>query len=671
MKAAALAGGTWLLVSASATAAPISPLTAELCQAARMLLADARELAPPNAPLASLEGVDCAPPSPREGRLTVALDARSASCEAWPNRIVCGADFLGNIASGDPGEPSPAMLFVVAHELGHVAAGDEDRSAFSSAMLVEDESTGQPCGAVWGLARHYPEAIRREQAADRFALRLLRRAFAREPYANFAAPSAGLWSLGAQIRKAFETEGQRVDTDTWPVPAESVRYDAERQVCAIAAGQASTPAYELPGTHPDWASRAVLIAAELAPAPQSDAPAESPRGEALQQALSGFDGIDRFMLQAEASALLELRTALSAAADRCLAGELTCPPIPPLAIGDATGCEPLDVEWDAAAIELPLQERPPDERAAVAGPMASTGDIVLTVQRDTLWAVGPRRVLVLSLPCAPTAIATLGQRIVAQCPGWEGLLDLDLTGSGRHLVPRPTDGETVFLLQPAGIHAVDQTLVASYATAGPAYMLEIPAGGSPEPFPPTGTSGCEEVQQAGAAFPWRADDGALWIASVGDASVQVCGESDAGFHCTDPFDSVLEQWSGQDQDLDALAEQPMPEPFLACGPAPDGKPLCLDTALRLHPVDRSIAGLGVPYETPEPIVLEQADPGIGPWCRADGKSWLLIHDDARSLVLRLQRETLRLAGVFGRGASLACSDAGALVHDGEHPETLP
>jgi hypothetical protein len=281
----------------------------------------------------------------------VAIEARGDTLAGWcevgdsKRSIACDAQRLGQLLATDPGRR--VALFVLAHEVGHVV---QRTLGFA---LPAGKSTSV-CSAL-EKSHAIAVGLDAEQRADEFAAEVLARVAASE--------AGGQMLMSGALRQHVEQFGgsNPVD-DAAPLPASDdfVAWRANELLCQCLKGALPQAEVAIPGTHPDFASRASSVALRLAGQRPgaSGCTGVTPRGDA--RTVPGLASSTASILSVLDCEFAEYRERvgkqflnLAAAYTRDRKAP-TCGLEPP---APAAACVPSVARWKTVRVQVPVQRR--------------------------------------------------------------------------------------------------------------------------------------------------------------------------------------------------------------------------------------------------------------------------------------------------------------------------
>lgn len=248
--------------------------------------------------------------SPTDDALTIEiLGTRTEACDAGPDvsagcvakrpgNVQCAAGAIAALTEGDE-TANPALLFVLAHEVGHLAQSDDD-TAFSGQPPYVD-GTAKTETKLEGIRRacqSFKDGIARERDADDRAMSVLEHLL-NDPSNDFGGKAMSGPDLSNRVRLAAmrlevwlgEPNGRhdrtlvdRVDTQHLPSSPGEARKLADASLCYVLgakSGRIAIPVFR--GDHPDPADRLSRVSAALM--------STNPRG-ALAASHPGFGVIE-------------------------------------------------------------------------------------------------------------------------------------------------------------------------------------------------------------------------------------------------------------------------------------------------------------------------------------------------------------------------------------------
>lgn len=241
------------------------------------------------------------------------------ACHVAFGGIACSAQAVEDLAAMDPAgtadRPSVPLLYVLAHELSHLAHADDDLSPSVRPLARGPTESRYDTLVAWmeqGSAQRRVEARADAEAADRLAAVL-----ASAPYGRTSVDRLADWySLGTLFTSAPGSQDCLGGDDlSIPPDAAYLRKKSRALLDAVRRAPEGTPLPVLLGSHPDWGGRLAVVSNRLLP--RSEIPAlldGAPDGmrSAVQLALQTSD-ILRFQAEGLESYYEALAAAIRAA----------------------------------------------------------------------------------------------------------------------------------------------------------------------------------------------------------------------------------------------------------------------------------------------------------------------------------------------------------------------
>jgi len=240
-------------------------------------------------------------------------------CHVTESRTVCsmeGIETLLAISTGDqpkvcggafrPGASTPrysslegppaSLIFVLAHELGHIALGHE-----TVATSLGLSASGDASARMQALRKTITEngaSLKNEKAADAFASTITSALIERSAQKN--APDARDWVRAAHtntLRATFlcvdeATRCLWVDEISLPPSDEFLKQHARKLACAVVSAKEGSALPAVRGTHGDWAMRMGAVDSlvqQLSPSATGSGP-----GSNLMELVAATDDMFRF-----------------------------------------------------------------------------------------------------------------------------------------------------------------------------------------------------------------------------------------------------------------------------------------------------------------------------------------------------------------------------------------
>jgi hypothetical protein len=372
-------------------------------------------------------------------------------CKARGNRVRCSAGALSTLLEihKERERPSATLLYIVAHEVAHIALGHTGR--FTDPLSDDIPSSGSKRARLKDLENRcdrVSEQLNEELAADAEAIKLLQQALVRPPYVDplVAARSSVLFDaqrIETSISALLAWEGRWVDLrgpgipaaiETPQLPASDayVTWSRDRLMCdAMSAPPGSMRVPLFATTHPDPLRRASLVAEALQAVAQklpNAVPLAQPPAPAPLSRLLGDVADAQASLAVEEAAFREKLAEQFCAhvRERVQKGPPACravPRTPPAPPQDCLRFQGQLFKLDGAvAVGELLTSAEGKGTLRVHGTVSTllpltTGDLLLGLAQPVGYALWKKDGTVSfgGLPCAPSAAAELPRRFVLQC----------------------------------------------------------------------------------------------------------------------------------------------------------------------------------------------------------------------------------------------------------------
>ncbi|HEY0140820.1 MAG TPA: hypothetical protein VGF48_07985 [Thermoanaerobaculia bacterium] len=231
--------------------------------------------------------------------------------------VRCSANALSALTTLDrrAKRASPALLYVIAHELAHLEQKKAGAFTGSMAMIALASSEEAKWRALRRVCEEPPAGRELEEAADQAALKVLQRAADRKEYRDpLLSPRAAVYTITDRLRLAAHELAQ-FEGPSMPRPAaleetfeptpESVARTARLLLCEIRNGKKGVLALpNVPGSHPDEPTRLFAIATVLRERARelpskNDLPPELPDLQPVSDVVSSLGDITAVMHRQE------------------------------------------------------------------------------------------------------------------------------------------------------------------------------------------------------------------------------------------------------------------------------------------------------------------------------------------------------------------------------------
>ena len=557
-----------------------SPPIESFCQAAGIMFPAIFELASPQSILRKGNELTCQ--SIPEMEINQGRTCEAAVDENKNGVIRCLPSFIQGIEAkisklvqdkeSIPEISLTPLLFVAAHELGHLAIADNSNagSFLNTDILTNSELSLKE--KIKEALRRDKSQIKREAEVDEIALEALNRVLSQEPYIIHAAPSIGIWAAGNYIRRVFGVPEvlARGGISEWPVPRELINLHAAQRFCKLVGDSGEDIEGILPLKHPDWASRGwmvgIKLASKLRPAATMPTPLE------LSELVQDWSKIQAFILKQQSVYIQSMLQTLLEAAEAYDKGRLRCSKPTPtwkgrkLVYEEDTQCPRPDFTWEKSS----LLSTKPTEKPPVGPWSVYKQSKVYAFKNKIQRHVGSKKIAFALQNCEPVFVETMKHKSVIQCRQKGQVVLVDWNKRKGHSI-KPIFKGKEYTWKAEGISKVDSQLILQYQTRSPGYLLEAFTQlnqEQPVAFPIGPQPQCDELQQLGAGRPFKAH-GELFVA----VQHYLCRKTSQGWECEDPREPLHDAYvSSQFTDKPQDSEPPM---TWACGPGPSRTIMCL------------------------------------------------------------------------------------------------